>query len=203
MDKQKTSDDRVNPLRTQLMMMRFALLFIPLYLFILSPTCGIFGPYLWEITSLLRIAFFAVIPGILFSFLGVLGNSNPALGISAAVLTVIMMSNTVVTPFLTIFDFTLLLFFVEFSTTLNSVSGLVKTVRVGADENVSYNYKAAINAYVRRLLAVILITLSVSWAAAFFALNFVTQIGGSGIIILSIITLILVFGAIAARYTKR
>jgi hypothetical protein len=183
--------------------MKVALLFIPLYLYLLSPTCGIFGQYLWRISSLQTIALVAVIPGILFSFFGVFDNSNAATGISGAFLMGIMMLNTMAFPFLTIFDFTLLLFFLEFSTTLNSFSGVMKTIRIGAGENVSYNYKVTINAYVIRLVTIMLVTVSVSCAAAFLALNVVTQIGSSGIIVLSILALILVFAVIVARYRIR
>lgn len=203
MDEQKRNDNKLNPLRNQLTVMRLALLFIPLYLYLLSPTCGIFGEYLWKISSIQRIASFAVIPGILFSFVGVLANSNAATGISGAFLAGIMMLNTVALPFLTIFDFILLLFFLEFSTMLNSFSNIVDTIKTGTDENVSYNYRVMLNAYVRRLFAVILITVMISWVAAFFALSFETQIGGSGITVLSVLALILVFGVIAARYRKR
>jgi hypothetical protein len=86
---------------------------------------------------------------------------------------------------------------------LNSFSNIVDTIKTGTDENVSYNYRVMLNAYVRRLFAVILITVMISWVAAFFALSFETQIGGSGITVLSVLALILVFGVIAARYRKR
>ena len=203
MDEQETNGIGVNPLRTQLMVMRLSLLFIPLYLFLLSPTCGIFGPDLWKISSVLRIAFIGVIPGILFSFLGVLANSNAATAISGAWMTFIIMLNTVAGAFLTIFDFTLLLFFLEFSSTLNSFSGIVKTIKVGNDENVSYNYRVLVNAYVRRVFAVILATFAISVAAVFMALGLETQIGGSGITVVSVLALILAFGVIWTRYRKR
>jgi hypothetical protein len=139
----------------------------------------------------------------LFSLLGVLGNSSPAIGISGATLIIIIVSNTVVEFYLTVFDFTLLLFYLEISTTLNSFSEIANTIKPGIEESVSYNYRLVINAYVRRLLAVILLTLSVSLAGVFIAISFVTQIGGSGITILSVLTLILVFAIIEARYGKR
>lgn len=145
----------------------------------------------------------AIIPGMLFSLLGVLGNSSPAIGISGAALIIIIVSNTAVELYLTVFDFTLLLFYLEISTTLNSFSEIANTIKPGTEESVSYNYRLVINAYVRKLLAVILVTLTISLTAVFFALNFVTQIGGSGITILSTLTLILVFAIIAAKYGRR
>jgi hypothetical protein len=200
MDKQKTNRNGMNPQMAQLKFVRLALLFIPLYLFTLSPTCGVFGAYLHRIDFVLRMAFALAIPGLIFSFLGVVGNSNAAIGISGAALTIIAVVNTAVPLYLTIFDFTLLLFFLEISTTLTSFSEIVKSIEPGEDENISYNYRVVLSTYVRRLLVALLITLLASLGALFIAVTVVVEVGTSAIASLSILTLLLVFVVFARRY---
>jgi hypothetical protein len=142
----------------------------------------------------------ATIPVIIFSFLGAVGNSNAAIGISGAVIAIVIMSDTAVPLYLTIFDFALLIFFLEISTTLTSFSDIVKSIEPGKDENISYNYRLALSTYVRRLLATLLITLLVSLGALFIAVTVVVEMGTSAIASFSILTLLLVFVVFARRY---
>ncbi len=203
MDKQKTNRNDMNPLIGQLKSVRLALLFIPLYLFTLSPTCGVFGAYLHRIDFVLKMALAAAIPGLIFSFWGVVGNSNTAIGISGAAMTIITVVNTAAPLYLTLFDFTLLIFFLEISTTLTSFSEIVKSIEPGKDENISYNYRIVLSTYVRRLLAALLITLLASLGALFIAVTVVVEIGTLAIASLSILTLLLVFVVFARRYGQR
>jgi hypothetical protein len=202
MDNEATNRNNVNPLMVQLRVIRLAVLIIPLYLFTISPTCGVFGQYLRNIDFVLRLALVAAIPGILFSILGVVGDSNAAIGISGAVITIIIASNTAAPLFLTILDFTLLLFFLESSTTLMSFSEIARSIEPGKDENVSYNYRVVLSTYVRRLLVALLVTLLASLGALFIAVIVVADVGASAIALLSVLTLLLVFVVFARRYQE-
>lgn len=72
-----------------------------------------------------------------------------------------------------------------------------------ADANVSYNYRLAIRQYMRRLVAVTLVTLLGSLGALMFVTLFALQVGVSGLAVLAIASLMLVFVTLATSYSRR
>ena len=159
MGKQTTYKRYRNPMNVQLLSLRMLMLVIPIYMFTLSPTCGAFGPSIPESGALLGLTFAATIPGIIFSIVGVLGRSNVATGISGAVMTTIVVANTNVELYYTLFDFIVVLFYLEISTTLTTFSEVADSVKTGASENVSNNYRLVVKQYMKRLIAILLVTL--------------------------------------------
>jgi len=199
----KTDTNGLNVLRVQLLVLRLAILAIPIYLITASPTCGIFGPYLRENDFLLRVSLPASMPGLLFAIFGVLSESNHAVGISGVVLAIIMVLNQVAEPYFTIFDFVLLVFFIEVATSLTSFSEIAKSIIVGKDENVTYNYRVVLKEYAKRQVAIIGVTMVVSLGALLLVANVVPPFGMTGIALLASIAMLLVFTVFASRYYEK
>jgi hypothetical protein len=97
----------------------------------------------------------------------------------------------------------LLLLFLEVSTTLKSFANIASSIRMGNYETISYNYRLAMREYIRRTVAIVVITLTLSIAATFLALNLTTVIGVPGIALLTTITLLVVFAVLVMRYRER
>jgi hypothetical protein len=178
------------------------MLIIPLYIFTLSPTCGAFGPSIPKSNLLSGLTFAAVIPGIAFSLVGVLGRSNAATGISGAVMTFIIIANTSVEPYFTVIDFIMVLFFLEITTTLTTFSEIADSTITGVDETVSYNYRLVAREYMRRLVAITLVTLLGSVGALFIITLLAIQIGTSGLAVLTTFSLLLVMIVIVADFSR-
>jgi hypothetical protein len=193
----------LNPINAQLLPLRMLMLLIPIYMFTLSPTCGAFGPSVPKSDALLGLTFAATIPGIIFSIVGVLGRSNVATGISGAVITVIIVANTTVGLYYTVFDFIMVLFYLEISTTLTTFSEIADSITMGVDENVSHNYRLVVKEYIRRLIAILLVTLLGSLGALLLTEFFAIQVGASGLALLALASLMLVFATLAASYARR
>jgi len=203
MARKSTRTHELNLLKLQLALVRLAMLSIPVYLLVLSPTSGVYGLSLQGNTYLSSISLFALFPILVFSGMGVFRESDRALGISAALLAILIILNTSVVPYLTIFDFSLLLLFLEVTTTLKSFANIADSIKMSKYETVSYNYRLALREYMRRAVAIVVITLLASLGAAFLTLNLVTPIGIPGMALLTTVTLIIVFATLATRYHER
>jgi hypothetical protein len=197
----KDSDTHeLNFLKIQLMLMRLAMFSIPIYLLVLSPTSGIYGLSLEGNSYLSSVSLFVLFPVLVFSGMGIFRESDRALGISGAILTVLIIVNTSVRLYLTIFDFSLLLLFLEVTTTLKSFENIASSVKMGENETVSYNYRLALREYIRRTVAIVVITLMLSITATFLALSLAAPIGFPGIALLTTATLLVVFAVLVMRY---
>jgi hypothetical protein len=203
MGRQKTHKLDANPIDTQLRLLRGLMLVIPIYMFTLSPTSGAFGPSIPKSNALLGLTFAATVPGIIFSIMGILGRSNVATGISGAVITVIIVANNTVELYYTVFDFIVVLFYLEISTSLTTFSDIASSVTPGADENVSQNYRIVVKAYMRRLIAILLATLFGSLSALLITSFFALQVSSSGLAVLALASLMLVFTTLAVSYARR
>ena len=203
MDDQTTNKPESNPIGTQLSLLRMLMLLIPVYMFTLSPTCGAFGPSVPRSEPLLGLVFAATVPGILFSILGVLGRSNVATGISGTVMTLIIVANTTVGLYYTLFDFIIVLFYIEISTTLTTLSEIASSLRVGNDENVSLNYRLVVKQYMKRLVSILLATLLGSLGALLLIGFLAVQVSASGLALLAVASLMLAFITLAASYARR
>jgi hypothetical protein len=183
--------------------MKTLMLSIPVYLLILSPTCGVFGLYVYRSGTLLAVTLVALLSGLASSLTGVLKNSNLALGVSGVFMVIPIIANTIAEPYYTVIDFTLLLLFLEVTTGLTSFSSIAKSMEPGIDENVTYNYRLALEEYTKRVLIIVAITLVLCLGAVFFTANFGTPIGVMGIAFLTMITSFTAFVALALRYHKK
>jgi len=74
---------------------------------------------------------------------------------------------------------------------------------MGKYETVSYNYRLTLQEYIRRAVAIVVITLIVSMGATFLTLNLTTPIGIPGMALLTTITLLIVFATLASRYREQ
>jgi hypothetical protein len=203
LDGKRNKDDRVNPLGTRLLAIRLTVLAIPIYLFSLSPTCGILASSIQRNDFLLSLALSAMVPGIVFALIGVILRSNIALCFSAGPPTLVIIANGAVEPYFVVVDFVLLLLFLELSATLASFSEMAKSITLGSDENVSYGYRLVLKEYVTRVMIVASVTIIVSFASLFLVVNNAAQIGTLDMALLAVAALLLVFIVIALEYNKR
>jgi hypothetical protein len=200
----KNSDSyKLNTLRVQITLIRIATLVIPVYLLILSPTSGLFGVYVSQNYSLLTSVMYGFLPALAMATFGVLKESNRSLGVAGVIIALPIIANTQVQPYFTIIDFTLLLFFLEVSTTLTSFSNIAVSIKLGEEESVSYNYRLALGEYLIRIVAIIVATLLISFAAVFLTLNLSAPIGVPGMALLTTIALLVAFATLASRYRGR
>nr|MDO8097973.1 hypothetical protein [Candidatus Njordarchaeota archaeon] len=189
-------------LKIQLTLMRLAMFSIPIYLVVLSPTSGVYGLSLQGNNSLSSLSLFVLFPVLVFSGNGIFRESDKALGISGAILAILIIINTSVGLYLTVFDFSLLLLFLEVTTTLKSFANVADSIKMGRYETVSHNYRLVLREYIRRAVAIIVITLAISIVAAFLAFNVTAPIGIPGIALFTTITLLVVFAALIMRYRE-
>jgi hypothetical protein len=200
---ENTNSFKLNTLIVQIVAIRISMLSIPIYLLFLSPNCGIFALYLSQNYSLLTTALFVLLPALYFATRGVLRGSNQSVGISSALIALPIIANTIVEPYFTVIDFALLLLYLEVSMALTSFSNIAHSIRLGEEESVSYNYRVALGHYMSREIAIVAVTLLVSLGAVFLTLNLSIPIGIPGAALLTIITLLVAFATIAARYRER
>jgi hypothetical protein len=202
MDGKTNNAERIDPLATQLLVIRLIVLVIPIYLFSFSSTCGILGPSISQDYSILRAAMVAMVPGIGFAVIGVLWRSNYALCLSGGAATVIIVINRAADIYLTILDFVLLLLFLEVSTTLASFSEMARSIALGNDENISFAYRRVLKEYLKRIIITASVTVLVSLVSLFFVVTYAASVSTLGIGLLAVIALFLIFIAIAIRYRE-
>jgi hypothetical protein len=203
MARQNTPNGNSSTLGAQLLLMRVGMLSIPVYLLLFSPTCGIFGLYVPRNSSLFALVLAELIPAMALSLVGVLKESNLALGIFGIIMTILIIANRMVEPYYAVFDFVFLILFLEVTTTLPSFSRVARSIVPGEDENVSYNFRVALAEYMKREIAVVAITLAFCLGTVFLTASLGTSIGVPAIAFLGTITLLTVFATIALRYHKK